>query len=199
MPIDYRFHERKVSITLSLAVLQRLSRRYLAIMESILPLHFRRISARERVPASRRVSSARETREQRVTTRNQQRTASSPAAALDEVIGHHRKNFDTLHEAVRGMLDCAHAVAGRQYESIADAQRRFAALLQHPTVPGDLDGATTAGLDFARVALDAGLAQAEMAAKAQLDALILWSRYVSDGVADLRRLASNGTAGTADD
>ncbi len=134
-----------------------------------------------------------------MTTRNQQRTASDPAAALDEVIGHHRKNLDTLHEAIRGMLDCAHEVAGRQYASIADAQRRFAALLQHPSVPGDLDGAATASLDLARVAMDVGLAQAEMAAKAQLDALILWSRYVSDGVADLRRLASNGAAAAADD
>jgi len=72
-------------------------------------------------------------------------------------------------------------------------------LLQHPGVPGDLDGAATASLDFARVAMDVGLAQAEMAARAQLDALILWSRYVSDGVADLRRLASNGVAAAADD
>lgn len=134
-----------------------------------------------------------------MTSKNQQRIASSPALALDEVIGQHRKNLDTLHDAVRGMLDSAHAVAGRQCETMVDVQRRVAALMRQTGGHGDLDDATAAGLDFARVALDAGLAQAEIAARAQLDALILWSRYVSDGVADLRRLASNGTAGAADD
>ncbi len=134
-----------------------------------------------------------------MTTKNQQRIANGPAAALDDLIGHHRRNLDTLHEAIKGMLDSTYSAASRQCESIADTQRRFAALIQSPHLPSDLDGAAAAGLDFARAAVDAGLAQTEMAAKAQLDALTLWSRCVSAGVADLRRLTSNGAAGSPDD
>ncbi|HUN47254.1 MAG TPA: hypothetical protein VMU85_12070 [Stellaceae bacterium] len=131
--------------------------------------------------------------------KNQAATTRTAPAALDDLIGAQRKSLDTVHDAVREMLEGAHAAASRHWDLVASTQRRFAGLLRESGSPIGLEGMPDMGLDALKVAADAGLAQAEVMAKAQLDALILYSRCLSQSLADLRRLTAGAEAAAADD
>jgi len=134
-----------------------------------------------------------------VTAKNPGSTGKTASAALDELISAQRKSLDTVHDAVREMLEGAHAAASRHWDLVASTQRRFAGLLRENGSPVALDNVPDMGFDALKVAADAGLAQAEVMAKAQLDALILYGRCLSQSLADLRRLTAGESAAAADD
>jgi hypothetical protein len=100
-----------------------------------------------------------------------------------------------LTDALKSALDSAHTISSRQCDAVAEAHRQFAALF---AATPNLNGCTSLGLDFVKRALATGVAQAvalaEIATKAQVEALTIFGRSVADTLDGLKPvLLAGGT------
>jgi hypothetical protein len=109
------------------------------------------------------------------------------AAGLEGLIVLHQRQLDALTGAVNSALHGAHAIASRQCDAVAETYRQLAALFA--ATPGLNDGVGP-GFDFVKRAIATSVAQAvalaEIATKAQVEALTIFGRSVADNLDGLR-------------
>lgn len=109
-----------------------------------------------------------------------------------------RRNIEALNQANQAAVEGAHAVARRQIEMTREAFEGFSALLRDLAQPVSAEDRIAKNTEYAKQMLEKGVSHgreiATIAAKAGTDAAEILHKRASEGLDEIRSLASQQAA-----